>query len=458
MLVIKSIVPGSPAERLGLVPGDALVAIGGRAASDAIDVAFYATDSVVDLVFRPGADGPDRTMRSVVVGPEGLGVEFTQPTADGIRTCNNHCIFCFIDQSPGGMRRALYVKDDDYRYSFLAANFITLTNLTEADWHKIEEQRLSPLYVSVHASDLALRRRLLGNPRAPDILGQLDRLSRVGIRVHTQIVLCPGFNDGEALEQTVRDLAARWPSVLSIAIVPVGLTRQRFERQGRVARKRPDVARLRLVTPPEARTLVRWARARQREFERTLGHPFLYLSDELYLLAGRRVPAALRYGDFAQLENGVGMIRVLLDDWRRARPLLPPALPSPVRAVIACASLVAPTFQQIAQEMHQVGKLCAQVAVVENRFFGPSVTVSGLLTGQDILDAVGDLAPDDLLVVPRVALDFEGAAFLDGMSLEEFRRQTAARVAVAGSMAQVVEAIVAQDSGTRRQVLAAGVA
>jgi NifB/MoaA-like Fe-S oxidoreductase len=404
----------------------------------------------------------------VDVGPEGLGLEFTQPTADGIRICNNRCVFCFVDQSPARMRRTLYIKDDDFRYSFLAANFVTLTNLSEADWAKIHEQHLSPLYVSVHATEPAVRRRLLANPTAPDILPQLDRLASWGIKCHTQVVLTPGWNDGPHLHRTVEDLAARWPAVQSLAVVPVGLTQQRFDRQEGLRRRlreqldRPGldpvhraglIARtasapeLRLITAPEAKALVRWARPLQRDFERRFGHTWLYLSDELYLLAGEPVPGALKYDGFVQLENGVGMVRSLLDDWRRARRRdLAGGLPRPVSAVFACATMIAPTFEQIAVEMCAVPNLRARVATVANTFFGPVVTVSGLLTGRDILAAAATAGtgPDELLFVPRAALDGDGALFLDGMTLEEFRAATPATVVVAGTIPEVVAALTAR--------------
>ncbi|MDQ3700342.1 MAG: DUF512 domain-containing protein [Chloroflexota bacterium] len=461
MLTIKSVAPGSVAEQIGLRPGDALATMDGRSVGDVIDVHFYAAADTVELTWqtpdgKPGQAGVD-------VGPEGLGLEFTQPTSDGIRICNNRCVFCFVDQSPARMRRTLYIKDDDFRYSFLAANFVTLTNLSAADWDKIRDQHLSPLFVSVHATELEVRRRLLGNPTAPDILEQLDRLQSWGIKCHTQVVLTPGWNDGAHLQRTVEDLAARSPAVQSLAVVPVGLTQQRFDRQNRLRNRlqdqlaRPDLhpvhragleqrtasaPELRLVTPAEAKALVRWARPLQREFQRRFGHTWLYLSDEVYLLAGEPVPGALKYDGFVQLENGIGMVRSLLDDWRQARQRgLAGGLPRPVSVVLACATLIGPTFEQIAVEMCAVPNLRARVATVHNTFFGPVVTVSGLLTGRDILAAAMDAGPDELLFVPRAALDDSGEVFLDGMTLSQFRLATPAIVMVARTIPEVVTAI-----------------
>jgi NifB/MoaA-like Fe-S oxidoreductase len=471
MLTIKSVTPGSVGEQIGLRPGDALVSIDGRGVGDVIDVHFYAAADTVELTWET-AHGQARK-RGVDVGPEGLGLEFTQPTADGIRICNNRCVFCFVDQSPARMRRTLYIKDDDFRYSFLAANFVTLTNLEPADWDKIRDQHLSPLYVSVHATELDVRRRLLGNPTAPDILEQIDRLRSWGIKVHTQVVLTPGWNDGVHLQRTVDDLAARWPTVQSLAIVPVGLTQQRFDRQDRLRQRlqqqlaRTDLTpvhragleqrtasapELRLISAQEAKGLVQWARPLQREFERRFGHTWMYLSDEIYLLAGQPVPGALRYDGFVQLENGVGMVRSLLDDWRKARKReLAAGLPRPVSVVLSCATLIGPTFEQIAVEMCAVPNLRARVATVNNTFFGPVVTVSGLLTGRDILAAAADAGPDELLFVPGVALDGSGEVFLDGLTLAEFRESTPATVVVAKSIPEVVAAIAAH-AGTAASV------
>ncbi len=466
MLTIKSVATGSVAEQIGLRPGDALASVDGRPVGDVIDVHFYASADTVELSWQTPAGEPRQA--GVDVGPEGLGLEFTQPTSDGIRICNNRCVFCFVDQSPARMRRTLYIKDDDFRYSFLAANFVTLTNLSATDWDKIREQHLSPLYVSVHATELEVRRRLLGNPTAPDILAQLDLLQSWDIKCHTQVVLTPGWNDGRHLQRTVADLAARWPAVQSLAIVPVGLTQQRFDRQeglrrrlqGQLARqdlhpvhrsglerRTANAPELRLVTPAEAKALIKWARPLQRDFERRFGHTWLYLSDEIYLLAGEPVPGALKYDGYVQLENGIGMVRSLLDDWRTARRRdLADGLPRPVSVVLTCAKLIGPTFEQIAVEMCAVPNLRARVATVQNTFFGPVVTVSGLLTGHDILTAAEGAGPDELLFVPRVALDDSGEVFLDGMTLGEFRASTPAQVVVAKTIPEVVAAITARGA------------
>jgi NifB/MoaA-like Fe-S oxidoreductase len=363
------------------------------------------------------------------------------------------------------MRRAIYLKDDDFRYSFLAANFVTLTNLTDDDWRKIHDQHLSPLYVSVHATDLEVRRRLLGNPTSPDILEQLDRLASWGIKVHTQVVLTPEWNDGVHLEKTVADLASRWPNVLSLAVVPVGLTQQRFDRQDGLRRRldeqlaRPDLdavhrqgleqrtasaPMLRLVTADEAKRLIAWARPLQRKFEKERNHTWLFLSDEVYLLAGKPVPGSVKYDGYVQYENGIGMVRALLDDWRRMRrTTLADGLPRPVSGVMACATLIGPTLQQIATEMSGVPNVSMRTEVITNSLFGPVVTVSGLLGGRDLASAAvaAGIGAGDLYFIPRVALDDAGHAFLDGTTLAELRASTLATVVPVRTIPDVVNAL-----------------
>lgn len=474
MLTVKAVAVGSVADALGIGPGDRLVAIDGAPVHDVIDVHYRVAIGSVSVQWESGSPPGQARIAVDIDTDEGLGIEFESPTADGIRICNNRCVFCFVDQSPAKMRRPLYLKDDDFRYSFLAANFVTLTNLSEDDWRKIKDQHLSPLYVSVHATDPQARRRLLGNPTAPDILEQIDRLASWGIRVHTQIVLVPGYNDGDTLERTVTDLAARWPNVLSLAIVPVGLTQQRFDRQDGLRRRlaeqlaRRDIgpvhrdglerrtasaADLRLLTNDEAAALVEWVTPLQKRYERDRGHTWLYLSDEIHLMAGGRIPSAIKYDGYVQYENGIGMVRALLDDWKRLRRTsLAGGLPRPVRAALLCATLIGPTLERIAREMSQVTNLSCQTHVVTNSLFGPVITVSGLLGGRDLIAAAADtgLGDGDLIFVPRVALDDAGHVFLDGTTLADLRASTAATVVPVRTMPEVVNAVLERAGVTPR--------
>jgi putative radical SAM enzyme (TIGR03279 family) len=333
---------------------------------------------------------------------------------------------------PLGMRETLYIKDDDYRYSFLFGNFITLSNLKERDWARLEEQRLSPLYVSVHTTNPDLRRKMVDGPRSGEIIPQLGRLISLGIACHTQIVLCPGINDGDELDRSIADLARLRPGVASISVVPVGLTKYNN------LLKTGDLPPMRSYTVPEALEVVERVEVWQRRFADgangsvTPGLPFVYLSDEWYYTTRRPFPAARHYADFAQLENGVGMTRKLQDDWRRVRRTLPRRLESPRRLALITGVMAEPVINRLGHDLSRVGGLSLQVVPVANRFFGSQVTVAGLLCGQDVLDETlrrcGELSADDLIALPRVMLDNAGKRFLDDMSVEEFQAAAPAKV------------------------------
>jgi putative radical SAM enzyme (TIGR03279 family) len=404
-------------------PGDQLVSINDHVLRDVVDYRFYGAEEELEIIVE--RDG-QRTVLQVERGyDEDLGIEFAAPTFDGIRRCNSQCAFCFIAGMPKGMRASLYVRDDDYRYSFLFGNFITLTNLTEADWQRLAEQRLSPLYISVHATDLALRRRILGNPAAPDVMDQLHRLGELGIQLHTQIVLMPGLNDGPALVQTVADLSALYPIVQSIAIVPVGLTRYH----------RCDLHPYR---PDEAEPILDQITAWQKEVQREHGLNLVYASDEWYLLAGHEVPPADEYDGFPQLENGVGLTRVFLDEWEETRSSVQGAAFKVGKITLVCGTLIAPLLAEIAAELDQLTGLEVEVIPVVNEFFGPTVTVSGLLTGQDVMAALQKRALGDAVFLPRTLFDAAGEVTLDDMTALEIGARLGARVEIAGAMGELV--------------------
>ena len=414
--VIAEVHSDSIAAELGLQPGDRLLSINGHVLRDVIDYRFYGAEEELELVVE--RDGEQSVYRVERGYDRELGIEFTEPTFDGLRRCNNRCEFCFLKGMPRGMRRSLYVKDDDYRYSFLFGNFITLTNLTEDDWDRLAEQRLSPLYVSVHATDLALRRRILGNPVAPDVMEQLKRLGSLGIQVHAQIVLIPGLNDGQHLARTVADLAALHPAVQSIAVVPLGLTK--YHR-----------GPFRVYRPEEAGPILIQISAWQREYRRQYGLNLVYASDEWYLLAGLEVPPAEEHDGFPQLENGVGLTRVFLDEEFRVS-----GCEFRVEKVtLVCGTLIAPVLERKAAELSEVA---IEVVPVENLFFGPTVTVSGLLTGRDVVEALRERDLGDLVFLPRAMFDASGELTLDDMSPAAIGERLGVRVEVAGTMGEAV--------------------
>lgn len=411
------------ASAAGVRAGDLVLAINGHALRDVLDYQFYSAEEELDFVIQRGNCAPQTVHVQREYGQE-LGIDFDQVTFDGIRRCRNRCEFCFIQHMPPGMRQTLYVRDDDYRYSFLYGNFVTLTNLGDEDWARIEEQRLSPLYVSVHSTDPALRARMLGTPAASDIVGQLRRLGRAGIELHTQIVVVPTVNDGAALEKTVRDLA-RLAAVRSIGVVPVGLTRY-------------QACGLRTPTADEARAILAFVGPLQRSFRAERGASLVYASDELYLMAGLPLPSARAYDGFPQLANGVGLTRQLLDDWRRAMRR-GRGTPWPYRKVtLVCGTLIASTLQALALELTDLVAAEVQVAPVTNEFFGPTVTVSGLLTAQDVIGALHARPVGDLVVLPRAMFDASGELTLDDQRRSDIEQALGVPVAMADRLGEVL--------------------
>ncbi len=406
---ILAVSSNSLAAEAGLLVGDVVLSINGHPLRDPIDYRFYSSED--RLVLRIRREGALQDVRLRKHPDVDLGIELPELTLEDISECNNHCPFCFVTQLPKGMRSSLHIKDDDYRFSFLNASFVTLTNLSEDDWSRIAEQRLSPLYVSVHSTNPELRRKLLGNRHAPDIREQLDRLAALGIVVHTQIVLCPGINDGQDLHASVEELLDRYPHVRSVAVVPVGLTRVRTERTA--SSKNP----LRRFSAGEARGVVRAVQPYQRRNKDVLGEPVVYLADEFYLLAGMRVPGRAHYMDLSQLENGVGMVRVLVDDWHGLKRRLPPALPAPRHLTLACGQLIAPVLLGVARRLNEVENLRVDLVPIENRVFGAEVTVSGLITGGDLIERLARERLGDTVVLPRVMFDLAGEVTLDDMSV-----------------------------------------
>ena len=420
--------PGSLAFRLGLRPGDELVTVNGQMVRDVLDVQFLTAEEHLTLGVRRGDTWLE--VEADRAYGEDLGWEFAEPLFDGVRTCRNRCPFCFLKGLPPGLRQSLYLRDDDYRLSFLFGNFITLTNLTEGDWQRIGEQHLSPLYVSVHATDPEVRARCFGRPDLPDILEQLARLGQMGIAVHAQVVLTPGLNDGPHLERTLRDLSEHVPPVQSVSVVPVGLTR--YSPPG-----------LRGYTREEAKRLLGDLRRWQEEARTRFGVRWVYASDEWYFLARRRVPAAAHYDGFPQLENGVGLTRQWLDDWARFRSRWrrnPRRAPRRQRVVLVCGTMIAPVMAEMAAWVRDQAGADHAVRPVENRFFGPSVTVSGLLTGADIAQSLRGEGADAFLL-PRAMWDLAGRETLDGWTVEQLARELGAPVHVAGGVAEMADIV-----------------
>ena len=409
--VIATVERHSLAERAGMRSGDELVSINGHSLRDVVDVRFYSAEK--HLLLRGSRDGREFVVEVERQYGESLGLAFPQPTFDGIRRCNNRCNFCFVAQMPAGLRRSLYVKDDDYRYSFLFGNYVTLTNLGELDWARIEEQHLSPLYVSVHATEPDLRRRLLSNPAAPGVMGQLCRLASLGIEVHTQIVVVPGINDGSHLERSIDDLATLYPAVRSVSVVPVGLTR--FHRGG-----------CRLHTRVEVRAVFERVTACQARWRERLGVGFVYLADEWYLRLGQEVPPAVAYDGLDLTENGVGLVRRFLNSGSWIGNLRS-EIPEPETVTLVTGALFAPLLRRVALRLAGV-----DVMPVINRFFGQTVTVAGLLVGQDVVAQLRERRLGDVVALPPAMFGGPEGRTLDEMSPPEIEDALGRPVVVAG--------------------------
>jgi putative radical SAM enzyme (TIGR03279 family) len=413
--VVVSVEPGSIGEELGFQPGDRLLSINGRRPRDLIDLQMLVGDE--ELVLE--VEDPDGTRHTVELEKdldEGLGLGFSEALFDGLKQCNNRCPFCFIDQQPPGRRRSLYLKDDDYRLSFLYGSYLTLTNLSDADWHRIEEQRLSPLFVSVHATDPELRSRLLVNPRAGLLLEQLGWFARRHLQIHAQVVVCPGLNDGAALERTLRDLAGfgggDWPAVLSAAVVPVGLTRFRPAGDGLVP-----------VDRAAARSVIALVEPLQEEFQQRLGSRFAWLSDEWYLIAGLPLPPRASYEDLPQQENGVGSIRAFLEQLEQATARLPSRLEAPRRLSWVVGRLVAEALAPAVARLNAIDGLELLLHGLPSPYWGQDQVVTGLLTGADLLTGLAGKDLGDALLLPAVMLRQGEPVFLDDLPLEQLERQ-----------------------------------
>ena len=412
-VVVAAVRARTPAAEAGLHAGDRILTVNGHAVRDAIDFQFHAAEERLALgVERAGAS---QTLR-VLCGARPVGVELEAPRPGEIATCANKCVFCFIHQLPKGMRKSLYVKDDDFRLSFLHGNYVTLTDLSEDELARIEAQRLSPLYVSVHATDPALRWELLGRPRASaEILPRLERLAKAGIRMHAQIVLCPGWNDGAQLARTVHELAPLHPHVATTAIVPVGLTAHR-ER----------LPSLRTLTETEARALVETVHGWQAELRTRLGSRFVFLGDEVYLHAGAPLPEADAYEGFLIAEDGIGLVRRFEDGFVRAARRVRAGVSA--RVTVVSGSLYAP---RLAGLLGALPGCRASVVAVPNRHFGGSVSVTGLLTGGDIQRHLAGLAHlGDAVMVPAVAVRDGDGVFLDDVTPAQLARDLGVPVRV----------------------------
>jgi putative radical SAM enzyme (TIGR03279 family) len=417
-LIVSEVEAGSPAARAGVRVGDLLQQINGKKILDILDYRFHAAASRLEM--RLEREGAPLSLALRKQMEEDAGLSFAFDLGDRVHTCNNKCVFCFIHQQPKRMRRSLYLMDDDFRLSFMHGNYVTLTNLTADEWARILEQRLSPLYVSVHATDPELRRVLLGRREPTPILPQIRELADNRIDVHAQIVLCPGLNDGIHLDRTLDELAREHRSqtgkragVPSVAIVPVGMTRFR-ERLPQLTHVERDYAR----------AMIAHIAGREKEFRTQLGTRFAWLADEWYTIADHPIPGKAHYEEFPQLEDGIGTIRLFLEGAKAVGRRLLARAPVPVSATLVTAEMPAPSIRAFAARLNRVEGVDLNVCVVQNRFFGGDIHIAGLLTAQDILAQLEDYpACRQTVYIPQICLR-EGTLFLDDVTLDEARRES----------------------------------
>lgn len=430
--VVESIEQGSIGEQLGFEPGDQLLSINGVRPRDLIDYRYLIVEEELHLEVRDTA-GKLHVVDLEKDSDDGLGLAFTEALFDGLRQCNNHCPFCFIDQQPSGRRNSLYLKDDDYRLSFLYGSYLTLTNLKEHDWQRIEAQRLSPLFVSVHATEPSLRARLMKNPRAGLFLEQLQWFAERDLQIHAQVVICPGLNDGSALEQTLHDLAAHgkgdWPAVLSVAVVPVGLTRFRPEGDGLLP-----------VGSTCARDVIKQIKPLQDQFQDAMGTRFAWLSDEWYLIAGEPLPPRNAYEDLPQQENGVGSIRAFLEALDQATVTLPKRLKQPRRCSWVVGRLVDQALSSVCTRLNSIEGLIVELYGLPSPYWGQDQVVTGLLTGQDLIEGLQGLDLGDQLLLPSVMLRQGQPVFLDDMTVEQLSQALQTSIRIVHGAADIVAA------------------
>ena len=409
--VISEILNGSIAQELDFQAGEKIISINGEKPQDMIDYRYLVCSEDIEIEIEK-LNGEIEVYEIEKDFDEDLGIVFDSAVFDRIKPCTNHCIFCFVDQQPEGLRKSLYIKDDDYRLSYLQGTYITLTNLTQKDKERIGKLHLGPLYVSVHTTNPELRANMLRNPKAANILKDLEWLKKADIPIHAQIVLCPGYNDGKELERTFSDLENFSSIIQSVAVVPVGITR--FHKNN-----------LKLITPENALHVIKQI----ENFNKKLKKHIAMASDEFFIKADYPIPEKKYYGNFSQLEDGVGALRLLIDDFEKTKKKLPKAICSTKELYFAVSQSANKVMKNIISELNKIENLNCKIIELKNNFFGENVTVAGLITGNDLIEQTKDKNIKNL-IIPSIMLRPYTTDFLDGLTVKDVEKATGSKLFV----------------------------
>lgn len=411
--VVSEVLENSIAQELEIEKGDKIISINNEKPQDMIDYRYMMCSEEIELEIEK-TNGATEIYEIEKDFDEDLGVVFESAVFDRIKPCTNRCIFCFVDQQPEGLRKSLYIKDDDYRLSYLQGTYVTLTNLTQKDRERIEKLHLGPLYVSVHTTNPELRVKMLSNPRAANIIEDLKWLKKADIPIHAQIVLCPGYNDGQELERTLSDFAKFKSIIESVAIVPVGITK--FHQNG-----------LKTLTKNNALHVIKQV----EEFNKKVKKQLAMASDEFFLKADYPVPEKKYYGNFAQIEDGVGALRLLMDDFEKNRKKIPLSVKKPKEIIFATTPSAAKLVGCIADELNKVKNLQCSVIELKNNFFGDNVIVAGLITGNDLICQLKEKSKElniQNVIIPSIMLRPFTEDFLDNVTLKEVEQALECKV------------------------------
>ncbi len=416
-LKVAKVLPNSIAEKKGIKPGDILLTINNNPIRDLIDFHIYSTDERPSILLKSTRN----KMRKIIIGKEpdeDIGIIFHNVKP---RRCNNNCIFCFINQMPKGLRKSLYIKDEDYRLSFLYGNYITATNLSDEDIRRIIKHRLSPLYLSIHTTNPTLREFMLCQKNIPDIMDVIKIFADNNVHLHTQIVLCKAINNGIELENTLQNLYRFYPHIESIAIVPVGLTKFR-----------KNLFPLKKITPQYAKDLIKKINSLQKKYKNTYGENIIFLADEFYLLADEPLPSFKHYGDFPQFENGVGMVTYFMKELNRIKNKLPKKIEQKKKVGIITSKLSQKFLKNALLPLNKIENLSVKIIPVKNNLFGEMVTVTGLLSGKDIFKAIASHPKCDHYIIPGNTLKIDENLFLDDLTFDDLKNRIKKPVSVVG--------------------------